>query len=69
MNLQVLEYYIMKNPQSFNSTCSISVLFVGLMGTTKKGKNLIINKWTLIVWSSGIYLDDYFGNAKFNFFI
>lgn len=50
----------MKNPHSFNSIFSVSVMFLGLMGTTKKGIKLIINKWVLIIWSTGIHLAHYF---------
>lgn len=37
----------------------------------KEGVKLIINKWGLIIWSSGVLVleSDYFENAKCNFCI
>lgn len=56
LSLQVSEYCIMENPNSFSSTCSICVLFLGMTGTAKERIKLIINKWALISWSTGVPL-------------
>lgn len=47
LNLQVSEYCIMENPNSFSSTCSNCVLFLRLKGTAKERIKLLINKWAL----------------------